>query len=218
MVRRVGVLILCISIFLPVFVHGVEKNNKGPVETVQFYIDKVLEIIKEHPTDKKQETMNRDLKQELKEVAEEIFNFYLMSRMSIGPKWNDLNENQQKDFVDLFTQLIEDNYFNKMQKYLGEIKEFDQDLIYIKDKTIYSERKAEVQSIIEYQDKEIPVDYRMVSYKDGWKIYDIRVEGVSLVQNYRSQFKDILLRKSPQEMLDLLREKIEEGETSEINS
>jgi phospholipid transport system substrate-binding protein len=114
--------------------------------------------------------------------------------------------------VDLFQKLLQQNYFGKIEKYIQEIKKQTADSVVIKDEIVFSERKAEVKTIINYQDKAVPVSYRLVSYPEkGWKVYDVYVEGVSLIQNYRSQFKDLMLRNSPGEMLQILRDKISPG-------
>lgn len=82
--------------------------------------------------------------------------------------------------------------------------------IEILDQIIFSSRKAEVRTRIKYNDKYIPINYRFVLIGKQWKIYDVYVEGVSLIKNYRSQFKDMLLKKSPKEVINELRLKLKD--------
>jgi len=74
-----------------------------------------------------------------------------------------------------------------------------------------SENRAEVQSKVITSSAEIPIHYRLIMKNDGWKVYDVIIEGVSLIKNYRSQFRDILSKKSPEDLLEILRKKVGEA-------
>jgi phospholipid transport system substrate-binding protein len=179
-----------------------------PAETIRKYVEIVLQELKKTQVGEDGE-MDPEVERRLQKLAEDIFDFRLMARMSLAANWNDFNEEQQKEFVTLFKDLLQQNYFDKIGKYIQEIKKQTADSVVIKGQTVFSERKAEVRTVINYQDKDVPVKYRLVSYPDkGWMVYDIYVEGVSLVQNYRSQFKDLMLRNSPGELLETLRDKV----------
>ncbi len=90
------------------------------------------------------------------------------------------------------------------------LKKYPKNNIEILDQIIFSSRKAEVRTRIKYNDKYIPINYRFVLIGKQWKIYDVYVEGVSLIKNYRSQFKDMLLKKSPKEVINELRLKLKD--------
>ena len=105
------------------------------------------------------------------------------------------------EFVDLFEQILEKTYIDKILDYSNE------KVIFYKE-TMIPEDKSEIQSKIVTSSKEIPIYYRMI-LKDGkWKVYDVVVENVSLVQNYRTQFNEILSGGTPEQLLDTLRKKV----------
>jgi phospholipid transport system substrate-binding protein len=100
--------------------------------------------------------------------------------------------------------VLEKAYIDKILSYTDEKVVFDKE-------TMLAENQAEVQTRIVTSSKEIPISYRVI-LKDGtWKVYDVIVEGVSLVQNYRTQFSDILAKNSPKELLEILRKKVKES-------
>lgn len=169
-----------------------------PLQTLKTYSEKVMHIL-QATQDKDQEITEKQL-DKLRDLGREIFSFEQISMRTLGRNWPELNKEQQTEFVKLFPQLLEKNY-------LGKIHEYEQESVEFTRETIFSARKAEVKSLIQTKSKEIPVDYRLVKLDEGWKVYDVVVEGVSLVRNYRSQFSEILTDNSPQEMLEILRKK-----------
>lgn len=101
----------------------------------------------------------------------------------------------------LFEQVLEKSYADKILDYTNEKVEFTKD-------EMKSDTQAEVQTKIITASKQIPIFYRMI-LKDGkWKVYDVVVENVSLVQNYRTQFNDILSKNTPEQLLEMLRKKV----------
>ncbi len=181
----------------------------GPKMTVEKYIDRVYELLKSKDT-KKLSLEKGDLRQKLSQIASEAFDFRLMSRMSLAMHWKALNEEQQREFIDLYVNLLEKNYFAKFEKYFSEIQNIERQDISITDEVLFSSRKAEVKSRIKYKDQDIPVDYRLILSSSGWKVYDVSVEGVSLVRNYRDQFRDFMMKNSPEELIEYLRGKVQE--------
>ena len=176
-----------------------------PAERIDTYIDKVLQVFQEVEPCTGECPDDSQLREKLSRLGKELFDFRIMSMMTLGRHWKKLGQQQQDDFVDLFTQLLEVNYFEKIVTHFQKIKEYSKDKVEIVDETLFSSRKAEVESLIWHEDKKIPVDYRLVLRDESWRIYDVSVEGVSLIGNYRKQFDEILFDKSPEKMLDSLR-------------
>jgi phospholipid transport system substrate-binding protein len=105
------------------------------------------------------------------------------------------------EFVKLFEQVLEKSYIDKILDYSNEKVNFYKE-------SMLSDNQAEIQTKIVTASKEIPIYYRMI-LKDGkWKVYDVVVENVSLVQNYRTQFNDILTKNTPEQLLEILRKKV----------
>lgn len=137
----------------------------------------------------------------IRAIINTIFNYTELSRRTLGRQWRDFSADQQKEFEQLFGKLLEENYADRVLAYTSEKIEFGREIELRED-------KVEVESaIITPDNKNIPIHYRMV-LKDGkWQVYDVVIEGISLVQNYRSQFREILAKEKPQALLDRLREK-----------
>jgi phospholipid transport system substrate-binding protein len=191
----------------------------SPRDAVDSYIGDVLQTFKKYSDTnlKKNAEKRKAFKEDLSSLAQDVFAYRIMVRMSLGRYWGDFSEEQQDKMVDLFVRVIEDNYFSKLVEAMDQVESYSKDMIRITGEIVFSSRKAEVRSVIQYQDKKIPVNYRMLSRSDqSWQVYDIHVEDVSLISNYRSQFQDLLNRKSPQEVIQTMQQKVEKGEAPNV--
>ncbi len=121
----------------------------------------------------------------VRKIANEIFDFNEIARRSLGRYWQPLTEPQRTEFVFLFGDLLERSYISKIELYGGE-------------KIVYSGERVEADlatvstKIMTKNGTEVPVDYRLFKRGDRWMIYDVSVEGISLVSNYRTQFNKII--------------------------
>jgi phospholipid transport system substrate-binding protein len=169
-----------------------------PLETVRTEVNKVLDALR-----------NKGLKEEAKKetlrlVYREMFDQIELARLSLGNNWNKLTEAQRQEFVELFQQVLEKAYADKILAYT------DEKILYDREVPI-SKNRVGVQTRVVTKSKEIPIIYRVVQKSDGtWKVYDVVVENVSLVMNYRSQFNDILAKNKPDELIDILRKKVKD--------
>ena len=169
-----------------------------PLDTVEAHVKEVLDVLRNPAL---QGEANKKVKEEkIETIANEMFDYVALSKLTLGRSWRDFNKEQQKEFVSLFRTILKKAYMDKILSYTDEQVVFDRDIM-------LSENKAEVQTKIITKSAEIPIYYRLY-LKDGkWKVYDVIVEGISLVQNYRTQFREILANNSPEEVLKILREK-----------
>jgi phospholipid transport system substrate-binding protein len=169
-----------------------------PLETVRTEVNKVLDALR-----------NKGLKEEAKKetlrlVYKEMFDQVELARLSLGNNWNKLTEAQRQEFVELFQQVLEKAYADKILAYT------DEKILYDREVPI-SKNRVGVQTRVVTKSKEIPIIYRVVQESDGtWKVYDVVVENVSLVMNYRSQFNDILSKNKPEQLLEILRKKVKD--------
>jgi len=124
-----------------------------------------------------------------------------LSRRTLARNWNKFSPAERKEFVQLFKQVLEKAYIDKILSYTNEKIVFDREIT-------RGENLAEVQSRIIASGKEIPISYRVIMKNNTWKVYDVVVENVSLVQNYRTQFNGILAKSTPEELLVTLRKKV----------
>ncbi|SIN69000.1 MlaC/ttg2D family ABC transporter substrate-binding protein [Halodesulfovibrio marinisediminis] len=130
-----------------------------------------------------------------------IFSMEQFSMRTIGRKWNTFTPEQKTKFKDAFIELLKATYFKHVSKYNG------QRLDILGSRTNKSGNKVEVRTSVKYKNEDVPVNYRMLREDGKWMVYDVLVEGVSLVKNYRTQFSEILRKGTPDELIAKLQEK-----------
>ena len=173
----------------------------GPTEVAREVIDKVLEILN-NPADAGE--AKKDYRQQLvKQLVDRHFDYQEMAKRSLGPTWTQLNPGQRDEFVRLFAELLEASYADKIDKYAKHIR------IDYTGESLDGEY-AEVRTVVVRPNDRIPLSYRMLSGSGGWMVYDVVIEGVSLVSNYRSQFSRIITESSYPELVRRLRARVNE--------
>jgi len=164
----------------------------SPVEEVRKTVDEVVRIVADKELKKPQNEQKR--RKVLKTTIGQIFDHAEMAKRSLGQNWKDLTPVQQKEFVDLFATLLESSYAGKIESYNNE------KIVYLKE--VVEGEYAEVKSrIVTAKHDEYSLDYRLMRTGDRWKVYDVVIEGVSLVSNYRSQFNKIIKAQGYQELV-----------------
>src|SRR6267142_1597474 len=138
------------------------------------------------------------LRAAIRKEAESIFDFTETAKRALGQHWKSLNPSQQQEFVSLFEDLLERAYVSKIEKYSGE------KVTYLGD-TVDGDVATVKTKFITKQGTEIPIDYRLLRRGDRWLVYDVFVEGVSLVANYRTQFDRIMRTGSYDELVRRLK-------------
>src|SRR3989304_7250210 len=172
---RLSILMFCLST-LPAYAGA-------PLDTVQTNVNKVLDVARDPKL--KGESAKGIKKEKLEAIYEQMFDGVELSMRTLGGNWTKLNPTQQQEFIQLYRQVLEKAYIDKLLSYT------DEKIVFSKENML-SNNQAEVQTKVITSSKEIPISYRVI-LKDGpWKVYDVAVENVSLVQNYRSQFNSIL--------------------------
>ncbi len=172
-----------------------------PLDAVQASVNKVLEVLRDPKL--KAASAKETEKQKLRVIYEQMFDDVELSKRTLARHWNSLNVAQRKEFVVLFRQVLEKAYIDKILAYSDEKVVFERE-------NMVSGTLAEIQTKIVTSSKEIPIFYRVI-LKDGtWKVYDVVIENVSLVLNYRTQFNDILAKNTPEQLLETLRKKVKE--------
>jgi phospholipid transport system substrate-binding protein len=173
---------------------GSAAGRSGPLIVVNSSVSRVLTIVRSHPADAKESGQRRA---EIRQAAVELFDFDEMSRRLLGQRWTDATPEEQRDFVVLFTDLLERAYLNTIGNYRLATITFQGETI--------NGSYAQVQSRMAAGKSEVAIEYRLVENDGRWAVYDVAVDGVSLISNYRSQFTSILKRMSFAQMLDRLR-------------
>ena len=188
--------LLTLLLIFPTFAY-----SGTPLDTVKENVNKVLEVLRD-PT-LKGEPGRKVKKEKIRSISEEMFDFTELSKRSLGQSWKRFNPDQQEEFIKLFKLILETAYADKITSYTDEKVTF-------KEEVILSKKAVEVPTTIVTKTSEIPINYRLLQEKERWKVYDVVIEGVSLVNNYRTQFREILANKTPEALLDILRKKVGE--------
>jgi len=170
-----------------------------PLEAVKTQVNKVLDVLRDSSL--KGEAGKKVKREKIRNISVNMFDYTELSKRTLGQNWSKLNAAQQTEFLGLYKTLLEDAYADKIITYT------DEKVVFGKETTL-SEKTAEVQTTIITKKADIPIYYRVIWKGSDWKVYDVVVEGVSLVSNYRNQFKEILSNKSPEALLDTLRKKV----------
>jgi phospholipid transport system substrate-binding protein len=154
-------------------------------------VDKIIALLAD-PAYKNPETRPA-MRAKLIAAIDAIFDMKELSRRALGAEWNKFTPEQQDRFVVAFGKLLQNTYLDKIESYT------DEKVQYLKEQDLGA-NKAEVATKVVGKGKEIPIAYRLTNH-NGWKVYDVVIEGVSLVQNYRSQFGQILTNETPDALI-----------------
>jgi phospholipid transport system substrate-binding protein len=186
----------CGLMLLVFFVSALSAYAADPLATIKADVGRVLSVVQN------QNLSTTAKKEKLRGYYQQMFATEELSRQSLGADWRNLNPAQQQEFVHLYGRLLERDYINKILSYNN------QKIVYMRQ-IMFSQTRAEVRTKIITPSGEVPIDYQMILVNGTWKAYDVVVEHVSLVLNYRSQFREIMETNTPAQMLEMLKEKVE---------
>ena len=196
MKRLLGALTL---LLISLMIFPFSASAQSPLGTIQTQVNKVLEVLRDPAL--KAESAKETREKKVWTLIDGVFDYTELSKRTLAQHWRTFTPEQQKEFTQLFGKLLGTVYMDRIMVYTNEKVVFSK-------ATKLSEDTTEVQSEVVTASKSIPIHYRMISKEGSWKVYDVVVEGVSLVQNYRSQFRDILSKQSPQDLLKIVRDKV----------
>ncbi|OPY62724.1 MAG: Toluene tolerance, Ttg2 [Syntrophorhabdaceae bacterium PtaU1.Bin034] len=171
----------------------------APLDTVKANVNSVLDAMRDPKL--KGEAGKKAKEQKIMAAAEKLFDFVELSKRTLGLNWNKFTPDQRKEFVELYKTILKDAYVDKITAYTDEKVNFTKEVS-------LSETTVEVQSTIVTKTAETPIYYRVIKKGSEWKVYDVVIEGVSLISNYRTQFREILGNNPPATLLDTLRKKV----------
>lgn len=190
------IVVFCVLI---IFVLSIPVYAGVPMTTAEASINRVLDVLRDSKL--KSPAAKEAKKEKLRVIYKDMFDEIEFSKRTLTRNWNKFSPAERVEFVKLFEQVLEKSYIDKILDYSNEKVNFYKE-------SMLSDNQAEIQTKIVTASKEIPIYYRMI-LKDGkWKVYDVVVENVSLVQNYRTQFNDILTKNTPEQLLEILRKKV----------
>ncbi len=190
-------------LFLLTLLITVPSQAQGPTEQIKETTDKILAIVSDpslKSPDKKEEKIRR-----LRKVVDERFDWREMSRRTLARHWAERTEEEKEEFIRLFGELLERTYRDKVDSYSGE------KVVFVGER-VDGDYGAVKVKVVGQDQRDIPVLYRVKKKGNDWLVYDISIEGVSLINNYRSQFNNIIVRSSYDKLIKMLRAKVQGGE------
>jgi phospholipid transport system substrate-binding protein len=169
-----------------------------PTEVIKRTTDQVLNILEDPQLQGPDKQAQQE--QRLRQVADEAFNWEEMARRALAVHWRQRTPEERKEFVGLFRDLVEGNYMSRLEQAAAERR----DIQYLGEQVDGSRAVVKTKAI-STRNLEVPLDYRLSKVGDRWQIYDVAIEGVSLVNNYRSQFNRLITTSSFETLIERMR-------------
>lgn len=196
-----NILIVCLLFFAAI---AAMADEEQPIEALQKGVEAGLRILKDSEFS---HAHRKDIQQQkLRVILEQMFDFREFSRRVLAANWKNFTASQREEFVRVFAEFLGKFYIGKLQE-----KYKDETLIYVRQ-VLETPTRALVNVQVVWKGEKIPVDLRMIKRKGLWKVYDIELVGISAVRNYRAQFKSLLRRETPAQVIERMKMKTEQLE------
>ena len=188
------------------------KAAQSPKSDLQNTLDKIVKVVQALPGDAQKETRRA----ELRKIIDPRFDFQEMARRSLGANWKELTTAQQDEFVSLFSELLAKTYLSRIEvvqpgmvKVLGEemLEPASPSTEATSEAPSLTTSKAIVRTTVNNKGEEFPIDYKVMLRNDSWRVYDVIIENIGLVANYRSEFAGIIRKEKVDGLMIRLREK-----------
>lgn len=188
-------------ILLLFFAASTAAAAPSATDQVRGTVDRVIELLKNKELDPAKR------RQMLSSLIRKRFDFTLMSQQVLATNWNKASPDEKESFVRLFSDLLESTYMERIEAYTDEKVE------YVNEKV--KENRSIVDTIIVTKSVDVPISYKMVLKQDDWFVYDVVIEEVSLIRNYRSSYREIVMRDGIGGLLKKMEEKVKELKESD---
>jgi phospholipid transport system substrate-binding protein len=200
MFKRFLLLLAMITLF------AVPVSANSPINVIQTAVEEIIGLLKDpqyDPPEKKEEQRDK-----IWEVVHKTFDFQTIARGTLRRHdWDSFSSEQKKEFTELFTSLLGNTYLERIQS------DYRDEQVIFTEQEMISDTTAIVRTKIIRESLEIPIDYRLILRGGTWRIYNVNVENISLVTNYRDQFSRMLMRDTPEQLIEKLRQRVDKGES-----
>lgn len=196
-------LLIVFAVFLILPVHRLWAAEQSPTDDLKPVLADLTSVLADQNLKGNAHLAERRAK--IMSLIKRGFDFREMSQRVLGRTWQEIDAKEQDHFTQLMTKLLENVYIGKLESYSGQTIEFA-------GESIKGDR-AQVSTILDDNGAKIPIHYIMRKAEDRWMVYDINIEGVSLIRNYQEQFKSILRQDKYEGLVKVLEEKNRSFET-----
>jgi phospholipid transport system substrate-binding protein len=192
-------LFLILSVGIMLAAANGASADMSPTDSIRGSVDSILTLLQ-----------NKDLDQatrrkEMRKVINARFDFRAMSQRTLATNWKKASSEQKQEFVQLFAQLIENTYIGRVEAYTNEKVDYPGEKV--------KGKKAVVETLILTPSVDIPINYKVYQKKNGeWWVYDVIIEGISLISNYRSSYQEIVKKEGFDGLIAKMKAKIKELE------
>lgn len=191
-IKTILFLAISLTLLVPCFASKASNQLKATV-------DEVLSVLKD---DNLKGDQNKEARRaKISKLLETRFTYPTMSRGALGRNWRSLNDKQKSEFIPLFADLLKNTYIDKVESYTNE------KINYSGERELKKDKKVVVETELVSGDSVIPIYYSLLNKGGNWLVYDIDIEGVKLVKNYRSQFAEIYEKKGFDGLINSLKNK-----------
>lgn len=196
MYRIAALLIATAGLILSATAPAKAQTTPSPKLEMQKTIDDIIRVAAQYPDDAQKTTR----RQKLRELINPKFNFTEMSRRSLGANWNEITPAEQKDFTTVFSELLARTYLSKIETVKPGMVKIDSESV--------NPPKASVKTTVISKGDNFPIEYKM-SFEDGrWQVYDVVIENIGLIGNYRNEFSGIIRKEKFEGLMTRLRQKV----------
>ncbi len=181
----------------------------GPTDTIREPLDQAVKILSDPKYQADDPGLKAEQRDKIWDIVDDSFDFQEVSRRALARNWKAFSAEEQKEFETVFSKMLGNIYVERIQGGFSDQKvEFADEILHA------SKPLAIVKTFIVTDQNKIPVDYSLKKKGDNWRVYDVKVEGVSLIKNYRTQFNDILRKEKPAQLIERLKSKVAEQEAA----
>lgn len=189
----VFLIILCVALPFPAW-------GDQPMDMLKQTIDQIIRVLQTPGL--KDPQQRAELSKQVKTIVDQVFDYDELAKRTVGVHWKRFSPEQKKEFITAFTELLDANYLDRALAYTGG------------QVTFTGERRSksgnvEITTNVSFGKDQISMAYRLKKDPD-WKVYDIIVEGVSLVKNYRAQFQELMAKGTPEDLISAVKTKAKE--------
>lgn len=196
MYRIAALLIATAGLILSATVSAQAQTLTSPKAEMQKIIDDIVRVAAQYPNDG-QKIVRR---QKLRELINPKFNFTEMSRRSLGAHWNEITPSEQQDFTTVFSELLARTYLSKIETVKPGMVKIDSESV--------NPPKASVKTTVVSKGDTFPIEYKMSLEDARWQVYDVVIENIGLIGNYRNEFSGIIRREKFEGLMSRLRQKV----------
>ncbi len=172
---------------------------QSPMSLIKSTIEQVIEVNKKLSGEQNLQSRRK----ELRTIIEPYFDFNEMAKRSLGANWSTITPEEQQEFVTVFSELLARTYLSRIDTVTTQVVSFVKEEI--------TPPKAEVKTTINHKGDSFPIDYKFLDQSGSWKVYDVVIENIGLVANYRNEFAGIIRKEKFSGLMEKLKKKLDSG-------